>query len=461
MAFGLFRKKQTADVIFTNGVIKTRDPEYPEAQAVAVKDGLVLAAGDAGEIADLKGKDTEVIDLGGKFMTTGRVELDGSLSAGSLAGSFIKLDESMNEDALLAAVTGHLAGRPDADHVLGIGYAATSLSSSEEDIKAFRTRLDEISGEIPVVLIARDDLYMRVNTAAAQIAAERAEEMGRDTITPAFIMDSVISIDLGRNAEQLMESFFELAKRGVTSVYNNENSVYLSDLFSSLLMSAYDAQCLKLRVFDSFPIRKRMNQQSILFSMDRKATFCQELAPFINFTTLDITFSSEEDSDCYMDETYIRELAEAASDKGYSVRFEPLDRQAALLALETASDLAGSNKKAAFTVKHGFEFTSDELASIATGDAIELPLKDENLAAAALGTARYAESIAPGAWADFVITKSENDPEAVMTVLGGKVVYEAGKDVPEAWKKAFSDALGELGDEFAEDFGEEAEEPEE
>ena len=55
----------------------------------------------------------------------------------------------------------------------------------------------------------------------------------------------------------------------------------------------------------------------------------------------------------------------------------------------------------------------------------------------------------------------ENDPEAVMTVLGGKVVYEAGKDAPEAWKKAFSEALGELGDEFAEDFGEEAEEPEE
>ena len=73
MAFGLFRKKQFADVIFTNAVIDTRDPEMPEAQAVAVKDGLVLAAGAADEIAELKGRDTEVIDLGGKYLTTGRI----------------------------------------------------------------------------------------------------------------------------------------------------------------------------------------------------------------------------------------------------------------------------------------------------------------------------------------------------------------------------------------------------
>ena len=260
MAFGLFRKKQYADVIFTNGTVDTRDPEVGEAQAVAVKDSLVLGVGSAEEMDGFKGKDTRVIDLGGKYLAPGRIELDGKLSASALAGCFIKLDESMNEDALIAAVTGYLAAKPDADYVLGIGYASTSLKNGDDDIKEFRARLDEVSGSVPVVLIARDDLYMRINTAAAQIASDRAEETGRDTITPAFIMDSVISIDLESNAGQLMDCFYDCAKRGITSVYNNENSVYLSDLFNDLLMSAYSAECLKLRVFGSFPLRKRLNQ---------------------------------------------------------------------------------------------------------------------------------------------------------------------------------------------------------
>lgn len=458
MAFGLFRKKQYADLIFTNAVIDTRDPELGEAAAVAVKDGLVLGVGSAEEMEGFKGKDTEIIDLGGRYLAPGRIELDGRLSASALSGSFIKLDESMNEDALIAAVTGYLAGRPDADYVLGIGYASTSLKTGDDDVREFRERLDAVSGDTPVVLIARDDLYMRVNTAAAQAASDRAQEMGRETITPAFIMDSVISVDLESNAGQLMDCFFEYAKRGVTSVYNNESSVYLSDIFNDLLMSAYSAGCLKQRVFGSFPLRKRLNQQSILFSMDRKATFCQELAPFINFTTVDITFTSDEDSDCYMDETYLRELCEAAADKGYSVRLEPQDREAALLALAIAGDIAKAGARSSFTVKHDFELSEEELASIYTGDAIELPLKDEMLAASALGISRYAETIAPGSWADFVITDEKNADFAAFTVLGGKVVYEAGKDSPEGWKKAFSEALDELGGVFGAEFGAEEEE---
>ena len=46
MAFGLFKKKNRADIIYMNGHIYTQDPALPWATAVACKDGRVMAVGD-------------------------------------------------------------------------------------------------------------------------------------------------------------------------------------------------------------------------------------------------------------------------------------------------------------------------------------------------------------------------------------------------------------------------------
>ena len=46
MAFGLFKKKHTADIIYMNGHVYTQDPAFPWATAVACKDGKVIAIGD-------------------------------------------------------------------------------------------------------------------------------------------------------------------------------------------------------------------------------------------------------------------------------------------------------------------------------------------------------------------------------------------------------------------------------
>ena len=57
---------QTADVILHNGKITTVDPALPEAQAVAVVEGRVIAVGGDGEVLKLRGPATQVIDLGNR-----------------------------------------------------------------------------------------------------------------------------------------------------------------------------------------------------------------------------------------------------------------------------------------------------------------------------------------------------------------------------------------------------------
>lgn len=59
------------DTIFYNGVIKTLDEAYPQVSAIAVKDGVVLRAGDDEEILALADEATKKVDLNGKLALPG------------------------------------------------------------------------------------------------------------------------------------------------------------------------------------------------------------------------------------------------------------------------------------------------------------------------------------------------------------------------------------------------------
>lgn len=56
---------EMADRIWSGGPILTMDDTNPRAEAVAEKDGEIIAVGSEAEVMKLKGKDTRIIDLGG------------------------------------------------------------------------------------------------------------------------------------------------------------------------------------------------------------------------------------------------------------------------------------------------------------------------------------------------------------------------------------------------------------
>jgi predicted amidohydrolase YtcJ len=60
-----------ADAILMNGRVTTLDPKRPEAQAIAIRDGLVQATGSSAEVMRLKSANTRVIDLGGRRVIPG------------------------------------------------------------------------------------------------------------------------------------------------------------------------------------------------------------------------------------------------------------------------------------------------------------------------------------------------------------------------------------------------------
>ena len=60
-----------ADVIFTNGKIVTVDANFTIAQALAIKDGKLIAVGTNAEALALRGPNTKVLDLAGKTVIPG------------------------------------------------------------------------------------------------------------------------------------------------------------------------------------------------------------------------------------------------------------------------------------------------------------------------------------------------------------------------------------------------------
>jgi Predicted metal-dependent hydrolase with the TIM-barrel fold len=76
------------DSIFINGTLITVDDSRQEAQAMAVKDGKILALGSQTDIEKLKGPQTQVVDLQGKTLLPGFIEPHGHPFDSALAQIF-------------------------------------------------------------------------------------------------------------------------------------------------------------------------------------------------------------------------------------------------------------------------------------------------------------------------------------------------------------------------------------
>src|SRR5262252_1545274 len=65
---------QAPDTVLVNGKIVTVDARSSVRHALAIRDGKIAALGDDAEIRKLAGKQTHVIDLGGRTVIPGLID---------------------------------------------------------------------------------------------------------------------------------------------------------------------------------------------------------------------------------------------------------------------------------------------------------------------------------------------------------------------------------------------------
>src|SRR5690242_16132274 len=136
----------SADLVLLEGKIITVDPHNTVAQAVAVKDGRILAIGSSEEMQRYTGPKTRVLKLGGKSVLPGFVDAHTHLEG--IAAFHRMLDVHIpplrNVDEILQKVGARAQQAKPGEWIVGAGGWGQVLPT--------RAQLDSVAPRNPVVL---------------------------------------------------------------------------------------------------------------------------------------------------------------------------------------------------------------------------------------------------------------------------------------------------------------------
>ena len=163
-----------ADLILRGGEIITVNDRQPQAEAVAIRNGVILAVGDDRAVMKLKGSNTKVINLGGKTLVPGFIDAHGhifnagvqSLAANLLAAPDGDVKDIASLQAKLRAWQQGNTGRK-LGWIIGFGYDDSQL---KEQRHPTRDDLDAVSTELPVLAVHQSAHLAVLNSKALQLA---------------------------------------------------------------------------------------------------------------------------------------------------------------------------------------------------------------------------------------------------------------------------------------------------
>ena len=202
-----------ADLFLTGGRIYTADPAGSHwAEAVAVRNGRILATGRDADLRELCGAQTEVVDLHGRLLLPGFTESHIHFIELALRASQVDVTHATSAGEVVEAVRQRAEANrsSDADQSAWILGGGWNPSIWTDGLAPHRTLLDEVAPDIPVVLDSKDLHGVWANTAALRRAG-----IGKET---PDVAGGVIERDGdGEPTGVLRENATELLSRAIPS----------------------------------------------------------------------------------------------------------------------------------------------------------------------------------------------------------------------------------------------------
>jgi predicted amidohydrolase YtcJ len=173
----------SADVVYRNGRIYTVNEARPWSEAVATREGKFIVVGSNADVDEVTGARTTVVDLAGRFVMPGIVDMHAHPFTGIEMGTGgINLTEPGDPEAILATVKEYVAEHPDKPFIMGGNWNVGGIFENDSPDKKL---LDAIAPDIPIFLLSQSGHSAWVNSKALELAGidESYENQG------AYIFD--------------------------------------------------------------------------------------------------------------------------------------------------------------------------------------------------------------------------------------------------------------------------------
>lgn len=258
----------SADMIIENARVLTMDPSLPRAEAIAVKDGEILAIGERAAILGLRNGATEMIDARGATVLPGFIESHMHLAWGAMGLGGLDLGGVRGFDALAQKVGDHAKANPQAAVLRATGADHEILPGGE---RITRHHLDRIVADRPFAMTAAEGHTMWANTRALEAAGLLHGKdlppgneilMGADGLAggelrewgafePVLELSGELRLSLGlitggeparppteaeRSADREMtkRGLAYCASKGITSLHNMDGNLYQLELLAEI-----------------------------------------------------------------------------------------------------------------------------------------------------------------------------------------------------------------------------------
>ncbi len=171
------REYQKPEIVLYNACIASGDvldPINATADALAIRQGRIVALGSSIEILRLAGISTERIDLGGRLIVPGFIDSHIHFYEWALKRRDLQLEDIQSLEELLARIEATAQNLAPGQWIMGQGWNETEWKIPQQPD---RQSLDKVAPDHPV-LLWRCDLHLAVANSAALLLA------GIDSSTP-------------------------------------------------------------------------------------------------------------------------------------------------------------------------------------------------------------------------------------------------------------------------------------
>lgn len=457
MAFGFFKKAETADLILHNGHVFTQNPELPWASAVACKDGEITAVGSFENMREIVDDNTRIVDLDGKYVFPGFIDIHRSPVLKVFEGKYLDLSECTSADEVAEAVRCWAEDNPENEIVFGFGYGddLKPEDSEEDDLSASSRILDEVCPDRPVLLLCANCLDCWTNSASDKIIAEAAEEEFVNTVTVDYVLNLLIPFDFDEIEENVCQEISALVDKGFTSILNLQSPDYFENLYQDSIIGLYNEGSLKQRFFGSFFINRPLLPQVVVYRLMTRRTNCMELGEMIHAESLNLYLDNSHSPVPFSQEA-LNMILEDVCDKGFDIFLEAIGYEDLLMAYTALDHIRGKGYKNIFVIASDYALRDEDAADLIyresafttwgtnvlspgslTGSVSSVTEAIDHLtleAAEAIGMGDRLGTLQEGKLADMAVfdenlfdldLKLLPRIHASMTVLNGEIVYDA------------------------------------